>query len=359
MLNKAQQYLHLTSQSVSFLSDFEVERGEVTYTPRLVLIDLKGSLNSLKQKGTLYEIPHEEEEDIKWSGDITMHKEAAPPKNKFLKELEEADGIQEKDSPSDSTESDEERSEKENSCKEVVERKHQKADDSHMSDHTLLDCDAMFKVWSDFLRIHFHPRTIQIIEEFQHGNEHLPFDVFGCGQEAVSGDTFINEWEDKLHFFTEECDNLEGFQILLDTHDAFGGSGAMLLQYLEDEFSSKGRLTFGVAPALLPDDTALLRAQRILNSALAYQKCSSFSSLFVPTSLATTLWRAMGPPIQFPYLQYKPIHYHTSAILAACIDTLTYPYRQVMAPFHLCDITNTFNSQGRKVIELSKYFTYD
>ncbi|KAL3866642.1 hypothetical protein ACJMK2_043926 [Sinanodonta woodiana] len=334
-----------------FFREGENPKGEVTYTPRLVLFDLKGSLNSLKQKGTLYEIPQEEEEDIKWSGDITMHKEAAPSKNKFLKELERSEGYQEKDTPTDSIETDEESSEKENLQEEVAKRK-QAGDSQKVPDDSLLDFDTMFNVWSDFLRIHFHPRTIQIIEEFQHGNEHLPFDVFGCGQEVVSGDTFINDWEDRLHFFTEECDNLQGFQVILDTHDAFGGSGTMLLQYLEDEFSFKSRLTIGVTPTVLLDDTALSRAHRVLNSALAYQKCSSLSSLFVPASLATTLWRVMGPPIQLPYLQYKPIHYHTSAILAACIDTMTYPYRQVMAPLHMCDITNNFNSLGRKMASL-------
>lgn len=37
---------------------------EVTFTPRLIAVDLKGSLNTLKQEGILYET--NQHEDIKW-----------------------------------------------------------------------------------------------------------------------------------------------------------------------------------------------------------------------------------------------------------------------------------------------------
>lgn len=39
-------------------------KEEVTFTPRLIAVDLKGSLNTLKQEGILYET--NQHEDIKW-----------------------------------------------------------------------------------------------------------------------------------------------------------------------------------------------------------------------------------------------------------------------------------------------------
>ena len=40
-------------------------QGQPTYTPRLIAIDLKGSLNTLRAEGVLYDVPVQEE-DIKW-----------------------------------------------------------------------------------------------------------------------------------------------------------------------------------------------------------------------------------------------------------------------------------------------------
>lgn len=54
------------------------------------------------------------------------------------------------------------------------------------------------------------------------------------------------------------------------------------------------------------------RANRILNSAISYSRSWSNSSLFVPMSLASSLWKTIGPAVQFPYLQYKVGMYGSS-----------------------------------------------
>ena len=51
--------------------------------------------------------------------------------------------------------------------------------------------------------------------------------------------------------------------------------------------------------------TAYDRANRLLNSTLTYSQCSNYSSLFTPLSLATSLWKKMGPVLQIPHLDYK------------------------------------------------------
>jgi hypothetical protein len=60
--------------------------NEVTYTPRLIVFDLKGSLNTLKQSGTLYDLLMDERDmdDFPWNNDITMHKVDVVTKNEFL-----------------------------------------------------------------------------------------------------------------------------------------------------------------------------------------------------------------------------------------------------------------------------------
>lgn len=51
---------------------------------------------------------------------------------------------------------------------------------------------------------------------------------------------------------------VQGFHVMVDTHDGFGGVGAQTLQHLADEYTSKSLMTFGFTPANLPDDVSLL-----------------------------------------------------------------------------------------------------
>lgn len=37
----------------------------------------------------------------------------------------------------------------------------------------------------------------------------LPFDIHGCGYQTMSATDTWTEAEDRLHFFTEECDQLQ------------------------------------------------------------------------------------------------------------------------------------------------------
>ncbi|KAK8788940.1 hypothetical protein V5799_021283 [Amblyomma americanum] len=56
-------------------------QGRVTYTPRLLIADLRGSLGNLKATGCLYDpAPSSANETIAWSGKVTIHK--AEPERK-------------------------------------------------------------------------------------------------------------------------------------------------------------------------------------------------------------------------------------------------------------------------------------
>ncbi|XP_048733947.1 protein misato homolog 1-like [Ostrea edulis] len=325
-------------------------KNETTFTPRLIAVDLKGSLNTLKQEGVLYEI--NQQEDIKWSGDITLHKSATTYKNAYLLELEKEDeailGDKEKLRDAADIIDDVEMKDSSSSSKKDV--------SSHNSQvlfgkifHNL---DDVVKVWSDYIRVYLHPKTVHIVEQYSHQNTLHPFDIYGAGHKAMEDYEARMELEDRIHYFCEECDSLQGFHVLLDTHDGFGGIAAQTLQHLQDEYSSKAVMSFGLTPANLPDDTPVRRANRILNSALSYHTSFTQSSQFFPLSLANSLWKTIGDYADFPQLDYKLMDYHTSAILAATLDTATLPYRTVN-PIHMCDIANSFQSHGKKVGSVS------
>nr|BAG58165.1 unnamed protein product [Homo sapiens] len=60
--------------------------GQETYTPRLILMDLKGSLSSLKEEGGLYR-DKQLDAAIAWQGKLTTHKEELYPKNPYLQDF--------------------------------------------------------------------------------------------------------------------------------------------------------------------------------------------------------------------------------------------------------------------------------
>jgi hypothetical protein len=57
------------------------------------------------------------------------------------------------------------------------------------------------------------------------------------------------------------------------------------------------------------------------------------------------------PPLSIWYMPWylQLIDYHTSAVLAATLDTASLPYRTVN-PIHMCDIVSSFQSHGKKVM---------
>ena len=52
----------------------------------------------------------------------------------------------------------------------------------------------------------------------------------------------------------EECDSLQGFQLLVDTEDAFGGLGSCIVQELVEEYGQKGIFSITPSPNTRPLD---------------------------------------------------------------------------------------------------------
>jgi hypothetical protein len=73
--------------------------------------------------------------------------------------------------------------------------------------------DDRVSVWSDFVGTQYHPKSVNIIKEYLHEAEHFAFDTFGYGQSLYIDKDFRDDFENSLHFFVEECDQLQGFQV--------------------------------------------------------------------------------------------------------------------------------------------------
>lgn len=177
-----------------------------------------------------------------------------------------------------------------------------------------VDLDESVSFWSDFLYTRFHPRTINIIKDYDYTNNEKPFDVLPLGQEMWKTMQFQEDYTNKVRQYLEECDSFQGFQVLLDANNAFCGLAISCLEYLQDEYERKSIFAMPVIPAHYSDyifETVEQKCQslikdsvRVLNTALGFSLLAEKSSLFVPLSLGSNGWRQPGPKRNFNHVNY-------------------------------------------------------
>ncbi|XP_037357101.1 protein misato homolog 1 isoform X1 [Talpa occidentalis] len=309
--------------------------GQETYTPRLILMDLKGSLSSLKQEGGLYR-DKQLDAAIAWQGKLTTHKEELYPRNPYLQDLLSAEGVLSSDG-----------------IWRVKSIPNGKGPPPRTAAtlKPLIPMEGSIRVWSDFLRVHLHPRSICMIQKYNHDGEAGRLEAFGQGESILKDPKYLEELEDRLHFYVEECDFLQGFQILCDLHDGFSGVGAKAAELLQDEYSGRGIITWGLLPGPYSLGEPQKNIYRVLNTAFGLVRLSAHSSLVCPLSLGGSLGLRPEPPVNFPHLLYDAtLPFHCSAILATALDTVTVPYRLRSSPVSMVHLAEMLSFSGKKVV---------
>uniref|UniRef100_A0AAA9TF42 Protein misato homolog 1 n=1 Tax=Bos taurus TaxID=9913 RepID=A0AAA9TF42_BOVIN len=310
--------------------------GQETYTPRLILMDLKGSLSSLKQEGGLYR-DKQLDAAIAWQGKLTTHKEELYPKNPYLQDLLSAEGVLSSDGTW--------------RVKSIPNGKGLPPFTNAITPKPVMPTEGSIRVWSDFLRVHLHPRSICMIHKYNHDGEAGRLEAFGQGESILKEPKYLEELEDRLHFYVEECDYLQGFQILCDLHDGFSGLGAKAAELLQDEYSGRGIITWGLLPGPYRLGELQKNIYRLLNTAFGLVHLSAHSSLVCPLSLGGSLGLRPEPPVSFPLLQYDAtLPFHCGAILATALDTVTVPYRLRSSPVSMVHLADMLNFSGKKVV---------
>lgn len=132
--------------------------GQVNYTPRVISFDLKDNISRLADENAA----KMSEESIAWDGAVDTYCN----ENIFTEKPGQENGVV--------------------ACKGYS--------------------------WLDFIYPTFHEKSLVTVENLS--NEYYrSFDAFAVGENLFSSLKFRNEVEDKIHYFAEECDQLQGFQV--------------------------------------------------------------------------------------------------------------------------------------------------
>ncbi|CAK9320371.1 unnamed protein product [Citrullus colocynthis] len=309
----------------------ETQQGVPTYTPRLVSVGFEGGLGSVSARGTLYNDDADTPSDIvTWRGNVATHHTEPRKKNLFLQSLSEEDQ--------------ENLVNGKNSGREEIE------------DKDIVEClerDVTF--WTDFSKVHYHPQSLyQFNGSWVDARE---FDNYGIGKESFSWSLQGEEIDERLRFFVEECDHIQGFQFIVDDSGGFSAIAGDFLESIADEYSNTPVLLFRVqrpSSNMLRENKRQI-VSRDLHDAVSFARLSSFCQLCVPVGLPS-LSRSKATT-HLCIDDQKP--YHCSAVYAAALHSIGLPLRMeahgpttdscyVSGAVHVNDMVQMLAGQGRQ-----------
>lgn len=166
---------------------------QTTFTPRLLLVELDGALKHLPIEGELYgnsvkrgtntnkdgQDPVKKiKDDLQWrETDVEIVAEPEAEKNDFQKALD---------------------------------------DPTVNLEEQQYDLANSVETWVDFLYARYHPRTVNVINDYKYAPDKETFDTFSSGVQLWKTEQFEDGFCDKIRQYLEECDFLQVGLLLFD-----------------------------------------------------------------------------------------------------------------------------------------------
>ncbi|KAL5436857.1 mtDNA inheritance, partitioning of the mitochondrial organelle [Paraphaeosphaeria minitans] len=279
--------------------------GSDTYTPRTLIYDLKGAFGSMKRVNALYEA--EEDVNVDRSGvwpSKPIVQRAAP----------------------------------------IHPSPYQTALDAGLEPPTLTASSVRY--WSDYSRVFYHPKSVVQLSEFDVNDSLMPFEKWEVGMELFGKMERDEDLVDRdLRPFAEECDGMQGIQIMTGIDDAWGGWASGWLDRLRDDYGKLSIWTWGLGDQGGNMSTPReRRLQQIENSARSLHTLGEQCSVYIPIS---------NMPIKLPsYLSLSGTSpWHVGALQAVALESMTISSRLRIAAGGrgtLQDLEATFNSTGKR-----------
>ncbi|TMW94887.1 hypothetical protein EJD97_009654 [Solanum chilense] len=283
----------------------ETQQGLLTYTPRMVSVNFQGSLGSVSSRGSLYDqIPAKNMDVMTWKGRVVTHASEPLRRNLFLQSLSEEG--QESVGKANDLDNVNNNSPAEIQDKDIVE---------------CLESDVQY--WTDFSKVHHHPQSLYELSGLWADIQ--KFDNYGLGKEAFCGHQHGEEIDDRLRFFVEECDHIQGIQCIVDDSGGFSGVSAMFLESIADEYPNVPVLLYNARnPSLHMDSKGRKQAiSHNLHDAVSFSRLSELCKLIIPVGLPSLSGSRASQFLRIK--DEKP--YHSSAVYASAMHSFSLPFR--------------------------------
>lgn len=252
--------------------------GSETYTPRTLIYDLKGAFGTLRRENALYQLERQEnpQSQGQWSGSTIPFRHPPIAPSSYQQALDQG------------------------------------------TEPPILTTETV-RYWSDYNHIFYHPRSIVQLNEYELNSSLMPFEQWSKGEELFANLDREHDLLDRdLRPFLEECDQLQGIQVLAGVDDAWGGFTSKYLERVADELGKGCRWVFGL------QDT-----QRHARERQALQLANVAQSIFSIDPSASMHIPLASIPASLPsYVSLDgSSRWHTSALAAAAMESLTLPTR--------------------------------
>ncbi|KAH0871759.1 hypothetical protein HID58_078781 [Brassica napus] len=273
-------------------------QGVSTYTPRLLSINFKGSLGSMSSHGTLYNQASSSRSDSSqtWFGDVDTQRSEPRKRNLFQQSLYE-----------------------------------EEATATEIEDKDIVgSLDETVECWTDFSKSHYHPQSLYELNGLWMDSH--DFNNYGAGKDLFSEASRGDEICDKLRFFVEECDHIQGVNFLVDDSGGFSPLAGDFLETMADDYTNVPVLLYSLRSPVSQKKTVINK----LHDAVSFSRLSSFCKLFTPIglpSLTGMKYLSLGDE--------KP--YRSSAVYAAALHSSTLPFRMQHTSSDSSEVSNAMD----------------
>lgn len=283
------------------------------FTPRVLLWDLNGGYGALGQ----YEYEHVNEHQHENEGngaDVTLTRRRRIPKSAYQTALDMGTAV-----PTLNT------------------------------DNTLY--------WSDYSRVIYEPKSFNVLQHWEFDPVDYPEGRLALGQQKQfkGFDVGVNEWkdvgveymEDKYRVSLEECDLLNGINVLTELDSSWGGFTSEMVKALRDDYNPKSSL---ITWAQCSNDIQGTKGQ-LLDRIRAFVELQRSSSLLIPLKIMDESMWTNGALQCLPFDSFQTLNSENtqSVNFHALVDSLTLGTNR-----HL--ITNVSVKHGNKEWEFGGLF---
>ncbi len=173
------------------------------------------------------------------------------------------------------------------------------------------------RFWSDFNKIFYHPRSTIQLNEFSLNSTITPFNEYEQGSELFN--SYRTDLVDRdVRKFAEECDQIQGFQIFSQSHGPWAGFSSSYIEELQGEY---GKTEIWTWCSEIDPNTSSRRERE--------KRCLEFAKSIISNVELSSLYLPLKSPISYPaYLAIdRTSKWQVSGLLSLAMETATLPTR--------------------------------